>query len=354
MYKLHEFLEYEFEGKALYQLKILIPSIFVAKIIGAGGCMIQEIASLSGGAIIRVLADKKSSKKQEEETVLSVVGSQNVILDASKKIIEQIENFKNGGPVLSTGKALFSSIPEQFKNCVILKKGIIVGSEMNNVNINNNNNNKPNDTSNNNNINYNNQFNHQNKGFQRKYYSRSRSRSISKSFNHNKYRGEFAENKRKIPNSNNYHNNDNNKEKHRDRDQKYKNRSVERDLRRNIEYKDNREGKNYKEYHNDKERRDEYFDNYNKPDNNYNNIGYNYDKQASKKMTYIEDNELCMATHIIVPENLVECIIGKRGESVKSIMSRTGTVVSLAKEVRITISFYLNYKISIKTIVEFT
>lgn len=83
--------------------------------------MIQDIASSSGGAVIKILADKKEIKYAEEETVVAVIGSQSVILDAICKIIEQIEYFKHGGPVLSSGKAIFQSIPQQFRSSIILK-----------------------------------------------------------------------------------------------------------------------------------------------------------------------------------------------------------------------------------------
>lgn len=109
----------------MFQIKILIPKIFVAKLIGAKGCMIQEIASSSGGAIIKILADKKDTRNSEEDTVVAVIGSQTVVFDALTKIIEQIEYFKNGGPVLNSGKAIFLSIPEQFRNSIILRNGVI-------------------------------------------------------------------------------------------------------------------------------------------------------------------------------------------------------------------------------------
>lgn len=87
--------------------------------------MIQEIASSSGGAIIKILADKRDTKNSEEDTVVAVIGSQPVVFDALTKIIEQIEYFKNGGPVLNSGKAIFLSIPEQFRNSIILRNGVI-------------------------------------------------------------------------------------------------------------------------------------------------------------------------------------------------------------------------------------
>ena len=128
--KLGEYCRHQFEGKEMYQIKILIPRIFVAKLIGAKGCMIQEIASCSGGAVIKILADKKESKRistsQEEDTVVAVIGSQSVVSEALEKIIEQIEYYKNGGPVLASGSAIFKSIPEQFRNSILIKKGLLV------------------------------------------------------------------------------------------------------------------------------------------------------------------------------------------------------------------------------------
>ena len=40
-----------YDGKESYQLKILINKVFVTKLIGAGGCMIQEIANFANKII---------------------------------------------------------------------------------------------------------------------------------------------------------------------------------------------------------------------------------------------------------------------------------------------------------------
>lgn len=101
-------------------VKILIPFKFITKIIGANGCMIKEIAQKSHGANIKALSDKFSHK--QKETALSINGS-----ITSKKysvciILEQIEIFRNGGPMLNSGIHLDSNIAEQFKNSVQMEK----------------------------------------------------------------------------------------------------------------------------------------------------------------------------------------------------------------------------------------
>jgi len=79
---------------------MFIPKIFVTKLIGAKGTMIQEIANSSGGATIKILSDKKLERKLDlSDIILSIAGSLGPMQDAACIIIEQIENFKNGGPV---------------------------------------------------------------------------------------------------------------------------------------------------------------------------------------------------------------------------------------------------------------
>jgi len=78
----------------------MIPSNLVTKIIGAGGCMIKEISQKSGGASIRIHSSKDIDKDLNE-IVVTVEGSLDQKRDASILITEQIELFKNGGPVSS-------------------------------------------------------------------------------------------------------------------------------------------------------------------------------------------------------------------------------------------------------------
>ena len=54
-----------YDGKESYQLKILINKVFVTKLIGAGGCMIQEIANFAKGASIKIMSNKNDEKKKK-------------------------------------------------------------------------------------------------------------------------------------------------------------------------------------------------------------------------------------------------------------------------------------------------
>lgn len=60
--------------------------------------MIKELSHASGGAMIKILSDK-NKEDFSNEIVVSLGGSVAQIQDATCLIIEQIECFKNGGPV---------------------------------------------------------------------------------------------------------------------------------------------------------------------------------------------------------------------------------------------------------------
>ena len=77
---------------------MLIPANLVTKIIGAGGCMIKEISQKSGGANIRIHSSKDIDKDLTE-IVATIEGTFDQKKDAVCLITEQIELFKNGGPV---------------------------------------------------------------------------------------------------------------------------------------------------------------------------------------------------------------------------------------------------------------
>lgn len=88
-------------------LKVLIPRVFVTKLIGAKGSMIQEIASASGGATIKILSNKESEQRNNsQDIVVSVAGNINPIQKAIGLLMEQLESFKAGGPVKYTKKGL--------------------------------------------------------------------------------------------------------------------------------------------------------------------------------------------------------------------------------------------------------
>jgi hypothetical protein len=75
------------------------------------GCMIREIAAKSGGAQIKIMSDKqtergkqiyssKVSRLEYQDCVVAIAGSLANKQDAVCYILEQIEIFKNGGPVI--------------------------------------------------------------------------------------------------------------------------------------------------------------------------------------------------------------------------------------------------------------
>ena len=89
-----------FDGKKSYTIRMLINKVFVTKLIGAGGCMIQEIANFSKGASIKIMSNKHDEKKSScHDIPVCIGGSFCSVQDATCIIIEQMECFKNGGPV---------------------------------------------------------------------------------------------------------------------------------------------------------------------------------------------------------------------------------------------------------------
>ena len=76
----------------------MIPRNLVTKIIGIGGWIIKELSQKSGGANIRIHSDKDIDI-DINEIVVTVEGSIEQKKSAAILITEQIELFKNGGPV---------------------------------------------------------------------------------------------------------------------------------------------------------------------------------------------------------------------------------------------------------------
>jgi hypothetical protein len=98
--RIQKYLRSTYEGKDSYTVKMLINKIIVTKLIGAKGCMIQEIANVSGGASIKILSKREDEERSDSSDVItSVAGSFGSIQDAICMIIEQMECFKKGGPV---------------------------------------------------------------------------------------------------------------------------------------------------------------------------------------------------------------------------------------------------------------
>ena len=72
-----------FDGKKSYTLRMLINKVFVTKLIGAGGCMIQEIANFSKGASIKIMSNKHDEKKSScHDIPVCIAGSFSSVQDA--------------------------------------------------------------------------------------------------------------------------------------------------------------------------------------------------------------------------------------------------------------------------------
>lgn len=333
---MHEYLDYKYEGKDLYQLKLLIPSIFVAKLIGAKGCMIQEIASTSGGAVIRILADKKDNNRAEDETVVAIIGSQSVIFEAIKRVIEQIEYFKSGGPVLSTGTAIFMSITDQFKNSIILRNGKMGTSELNNV------------------INTHNEYKNPKKPVNEKEpRRRSRSFSAQKRTNLKKDRSDNYGQSFERDSPNYYKSRERSFERYRersrdryqDKDRLYRDKPVVRETR--LEQNYHRERDDNRGYYQPQDMKP-----LNAKENTYNSYRTRYDNKddyvrhpglQEKELlssSLFEDNsqQPKVTSSILVPDYLVSLIIGKNRENVRNIANKSGASISFAKEVSLIIS----------------
>jgi hypothetical protein len=98
--KIKNLVRNNFEGKESFAIRMMINKVFVTKLIGAGGCMIQEIANCSKGASIKILSNPRMEKDSFiSDIIVSIAGGFASIQDATCIIIEQIECFKKGGPV---------------------------------------------------------------------------------------------------------------------------------------------------------------------------------------------------------------------------------------------------------------
>ena len=77
---------------------VVIPANYVTKIIGAGGCMVKNISKEAYGAQIKINS-VKDSKQNAREVSVAINGTIEGKYKAAHLIIEQVEIFKNGGPV---------------------------------------------------------------------------------------------------------------------------------------------------------------------------------------------------------------------------------------------------------------
>lgn len=106
------------------RMLLVIPSVYITKLIGAGGCMIRELAARSGGAQIKILSNRETERDHRvRECPVSIAGSLANKQDAACLILEQIESFKNGGPVLMSGKVLGQNIATQYKYSIQAQEG---------------------------------------------------------------------------------------------------------------------------------------------------------------------------------------------------------------------------------------
>ena len=80
--------------------------------------MIKGISDRSG-ALIKIQSDKQSEIK---ECIITIVGSRENKIDATCMILEQIECFKNGGPILQSGKSINQNLAQQFKNSLQMRQ----------------------------------------------------------------------------------------------------------------------------------------------------------------------------------------------------------------------------------------
>ena len=81
-----------------YPFNVVIPANYVTKIIGAGGCMVKNIAQHANGAQIKINS-VKDSKSSIREVSVAINGTLEGKYRAAHLIIEQVEIFKYGGPV---------------------------------------------------------------------------------------------------------------------------------------------------------------------------------------------------------------------------------------------------------------
>ena len=81
--------------------------------------MIRDIIERSGGAQIKILSDKQ---EKDRECVIAINGTKEHKIDAACFILEQIECFKNGGPILQSGKSINENLAQQFKNSLPMRE----------------------------------------------------------------------------------------------------------------------------------------------------------------------------------------------------------------------------------------
>ena len=289
-----------FDGKKSYTLKMLINKVFVTKLIGAGGCMIQEIANFSKGASIKIMSNKHDEKKSScHDIPVCIAGGFSSVQDAVCIIIEQMECFKSGGPILKSGKSLHKNIANQFINSIFTTAG---PKENEDDHI---------------------------------YTLKDRFQNMKK---------DRDDDDDEIDSQNNNNNSDNNKrrdrdrERDRDRDRERERRSKSKSKNYHYNYS-NRRRSNSKEHSHSRRSRSRsrsYSGNgrsysyNNRRDRNYQRER-NYNENISN-WSYEENGVMKISIDFIVPDRLVSFLIGKNGENVRNIMSKTGALINFSKE----------------------
>lgn len=79
--------------------------------------MIKGITDKSG-ALIKIQSDRQPDTR---ECIIAIVGTREHKIDAICLILEQIECFKNGGPILQSGRSINENLAQQYKNSIPLR-----------------------------------------------------------------------------------------------------------------------------------------------------------------------------------------------------------------------------------------
>ena len=276
-----------YDGKESYSIKILINKTLITKVIGAGGCMIQEISNFSKGTSIKIMSNKDEEKKNYcYEIPVCLAGSFSSIQDASCIIIELIECFKNGGPILKNGKSLHQNIASQFINSIFTNASSEETEDEHIYTIKDR--------------------------FIAKKEEASRSEDT---YNQSEYI--HMQNYDKYSEHSNYKKSSSNYKRRSYRDSRYNryNESRSYSSKRSRRYSRSRS----RSYSN--RRRDQYKSI--KNINHYDNPTFSYDDNGQIKIN----------TYFIVPDHLVNVLFDKEGENIKSINEKTGSKINFENDV---------------------
>ena len=210
-------------------------------------------------------------------------------------LIEQMECFKSGGPILKSGKSLHKNIANQFINSIFTTAG---PKENEDDHI---------------------------------YTLKDRFQNMKK---------DRDDDDDEIDSQNNNNNSDNNKRRDRDRERERERERRSKSKSKNYHYNySNRRRSNSKEHSHSRRSRSRsrsYSGNgrsysyNNRRDRNYQRER-NYNENISN-WSYEENGVMKISIDFIVPDRLVSFLIGKNGENVRNIMSKTGALINFSKE----------------------